>query len=452
MLWLIIAPSLFLPAVYLLRQKIMGKYLATIVCMGTALLAFNLPYPQITRLMGHVLIFDTLVAYIVALLFIGMACLFVVALHFSDDTLFYPIGLTILIILTIAIILRHLGVTILLFEFAIILAVFIVQGNRPNSARAALRFLVMMTLAVPFLLLANWQINQYQIIVKDSTFFLQLQFLIGCGFGIMFAVFPFHGWLSGISFEAKPYIAVFIFITFPTITFIIFFQLLEQHSWIINLIYDQEIIFTVGLATIIFAGVMTSSQRSLNSLMGYATLFNIGSNVMLLSLLSLSTLRVILFSIFVQQIALLLIALAGTYIEFIAKGNSFEQVHGLGKILPVPTIGLMVGGLTLAGVPFTAGFVSRQILLQSFMDMDVRWGAIILLGGLGVAIGYLRGGYMLVDTKHTTDILPVMSHDKPAINLLIFILIAITCGIGLFPQSVLQWFERLTQSLQIPVF
>jgi formate hydrogenlyase subunit 3/multisubunit Na+/H+ antiporter MnhD subunit len=71
--------------------------------------------------------------------------------------------------------------------------------------------------------------------------------------------------------------------------------------------------------------------------------------------------------------------------------DGFAQIRGTAYKMPVATAGLVIGGLTLAGAPLTAGFAPYWQLLRSMADVDLVWLVLLVVGGLGVTIGYLRG-------------------------------------------------------------
>jgi len=50
----------------------------------------------------------------------------------------------------------------------------------------------------------------------------------------------------------------------------------------------------------------------------------------------------------------------------------------------------MVGGLGLAGFPLTVSFGPRWTLIQTLLGTQPTWGLLIVVGQLGVVLGYLR--------------------------------------------------------------
>lgn len=442
--WLIVFPLIFLPPIYLLRRWMVGALLAILVCLISAYLAWEIvPQDELLRFLGRPIRFDHISAYVIALLCLVTAGLFFVSLNVPQGWSFYPLGLLILTLFTAAIINRHLGIIALIIEIVVLLSVFIIQGGRLGSIRAALRFLVMMTLAVPLFLLAAWQIDQYRLNLDNAPFLSQAALLVGGGFSLWLGVAPLHGWLSSIAAEAKSGIAAFVFITFPAVATLILLHLLESSPWLADIPRATEIMILAGLFTAVVGGGFASVQRAFGPLMGYAALFDLGASLIALGLRTELGQMIVIFSILVRASALVLIAASSAALEFRAEGDVFQQVRGLAKSLPLPTIGLIAGGLTLAGAPFTAGFVARWLLLQSLASIDPRWPLLILLGSLGVAIGYIRGLSSLIDPAPPRIAYP----QQWGLNLIISGLVLFCLGLGFFPQLVLETVRELARSI-----
>jgi multicomponent Na+:H+ antiporter subunit D len=175
--------------------------------------------------------------------------------------------------------------------------------------------------------------------------------------------------------------------------------------------------------------------------MGYTALFDLGVDLVALGLGTERGRTVILFALFVRAVALVLIAASTAWLDYRGGGDAFERVRGLARSLPVPTIGLMVGGLTLAGAPFTAGFVSHWLLFEQLGQVDSRWPFLLLLGSLGVVIGYIRGLRVLVDTP---PLLPTQPQ-RWILNIMVSALALLCLGLGFFPQTVLNIIRQLTE-------
>jgi formate hydrogenlyase subunit 3/multisubunit Na+/H+ antiporter MnhD subunit len=138
------------------------------------------------------------------------------------------------------------------------------------------------------------------------------------------------------------------------------------------------------------------------------------------------------------------------------SSDGFAQIKGIAYQMPVATAGLLIGGLTLAGSPFTAGFAPYWQLLSSVAATDGRWLALFVLGGLGVAIGYLRGFQAALSLSRSGDLKRGGASDaflklqEPPLLLILIGLLAFACiGLGFFPALLIEPLQAV--STRIPL-
>ena len=459
-LWLIALPIGLAPIVYILRRVGLGAIVAAIITFLSAWLAANLPTGVVLNLLGRPIALDALSQTTLTLVFSATSILFLTltllsvaqekrVTHFGKVTgqegrVFYPAALIILGLFVAASLSRHLGITAIFIELAAILMVFVIQTQRLESTRAALRFLTVVSLATPIFLLAAWRIDAYQLSGGIVTLaeIDQTAMLVGIGFALWLAVVPFHGWLTSTATESAPITAVFVLITFPMVVFSTLINLFADLPWLTNSTFLMNAILIAGVATAFVGGVWASMQRGFSELMGYAALYNIGCTLALLGLGGQAAVLTILVNLTVRALALVLIAVSTSTLYLRVASDGFSYVNGMVREMPLAAAGLIIGGLTLAGTPFTAGFAPYWQLLRSAAANNPSWVIFLVLGGLGVAVGYLRGLWALLGSNRSveraskpfsTNIL--RNSQEPRFLMIIIIVVAFICILtGLFPN------------------
>ena len=477
-LWLIALPIGAAPIVYLFRRVGVGAVVAALVAFFSAWLAIRLPSGLALNFLGRSIEFDSLSQLMLSILFVTTAGLFLISsvsvpfiagmrtkvveadvLRGAGRT-FYPISLAILGLLVAASLSRHLGITAIFIEAAAILAVLIIQGSRLESTRAAQRFLVLMSLATPFFLVVAWRVDQFQLmgVSQPAGVLQQTAVLVGVGFAFWLAIVPFHGWLSATAAEASPASATFILVAFPVVAFLTLIHLVADVPWLANASQLFWALSVAGVATACVGGLLTAVQRGLSGLMGYTALYDLGCIVAVLGIGGQAAIITVLVSLVVRSLALTLIAASISAIRLQISGDGFAQMRGLGRRMPLATVGLVVGGLTLAGAPLTIGFAVRWQLLQVIAAVDPHWSVFLTLAGLGVAVGYLRGLFALLphpapDTqkvqwqrKRTSTL------HEPSLLVVIITFLSVDCiALGLFPAVLIQPLQTLAAGIFVPI-
>ena len=139
----------------------------------------------------------------------------------------------------------------------------------------------------------------------------------------------------------------------------------------------------------------------------------------------------------------LFIALGAFWYKF-----GITQVHnfrGLGKTMPVTMAGFTIAGLSLIGVPFTAGFVSKLALLQAALERGWWWAAAIIVISSVIALVYI--GRML-EAAYLGDVpekdgKPLPRSEAPLMLLIPLWVLALTSvAIGVAPD----WIQDISQA------
>lgn len=448
-LWLVILPMAASPLVYFARRWSVGVLLAALVAFLTGSLAWSLPPTNPFRLMGRLVLLDSLTQHVLALLFFTAALLFLIAWQLPQGRELYPLGLVMLGLFAAASMSRHLGISALLMVLAAIAAAPVVQGGQSGATRAAWRLLVMMCLALPFLLLASWRIDLYREDVENAIYLGQAAVFLGLGIAIWLAVVPLHGWLTAVGAEAPPIPAALVLTGFPLLGLVALLQVLTEATWFTWHEPSGQILLFAGLMALGLGGLLAAVQRSLGMLLGYAALFDLGSLLVALAVGGDGGAQAFYAGLAIRALGLGLVATATAALRLRAGGYAFDALRGAAYQTPLAAAALMVGGFTLAGLPLTAGFFPRWLLIRDLAQVDARWAWLLVGGGLGVAIGYLRGlKAMLAPAADPNG--PDPARPTWAVIIPLVALVALSVGLGFFPDPLLKVVQELLTAYPLP--
>jgi multicomponent Na+:H+ antiporter subunit D len=81
-----------------------------------------------------------------------------------------------------------------------------------------------------------------------------------------------------------------------------------------------------------------------------------------------------------------------------AGSTRFRDVAGLARRMPLTSFGLVLAGLSLVGIPGTAGFVTKWYLIRASLDHGSWWLAALIVASSLIALGYVwrfvEGAYL----------------------------------------------------------
>jgi multicomponent Na+:H+ antiporter subunit D len=137
----------------------------------------------------------------------------------------------------------------------------------------------------------------------------------------------------------------------------------------------------LGIAGVIYGGLGAIGTHNAKRMLAYSTLAQVGFILVAIGWgtpLALAAAVIFTFNHSLVKAAMLM--LAGVVASRApVKTASFAVVQGLGKYMPGAGALFLVGGLALAGIPPTNGFISKMTLFQSGIQAE-QWWSLMLLG------------------------------------------------------------------------
>jgi multicomponent Na+:H+ antiporter subunit D len=134
--------------------------------------------------------------------------------------------------------------------------------------------------------------------------------------------------------------------------------------------------------------------------------------------------------------------------------DQVKSLRGLGWEAPVSTLALTLGGLSIAGLPISAGFVWRWVLYRSLAPASPGIVLLLLAATAGVVIGVWRGLSSLLappepaEEENGAEESPkeeTLSEGKLMVGIVMLGMIACV-AVGLFPQYLAPLATRLAET------
>lgn len=392
------------PVIWLLRRwETVAALLAAGISLLLALVAWRLPLDQPVQLGGRQVALGETVSVLgrelvmsqadrldLVFIFLLAAGLFLFAWRVSQGWTFYPLGLALLAVLSGALLVESHIFAVLLLQIAAALCVFLIQGGQVGSTRGALRFLTFVTLAIPPILVTSWLLGRYELTPDDTSLLDVSTLLFAFGFAILMGVVPFHTWVPAVSADAPPLVSTFVLGIFYAVVWFIMLDLIESFEWLAGHPDFRIALSYSGYAMITLGGGLAAVQQRLGRLMGYAALVDMGTAQLALGLRTAAGLNAAFFVLGTRAVSLTVMAMGISVIRHRAEGDDFDKLVGWGRHVPWATAALVVGGLSLAGLPPGAGFAARWSITRLIAREQPAGAMLLLLAGVAVGVGVVR--------------------------------------------------------------
>jgi len=301
------------------------------------------------------------------------------------------LGLMLVCLFTAATLIGEVLLAPVILALAATIAVFACQADRVGSTRGSLRWLVMSVLAVPMFLLALPYLERAQLTPENLAGFEFAARLIGIGLLLLLAGAPFHAAVPAVAAESPPVVATLLILCRDVVVLFLLDSILRTYPWLTGFYDVSRWLLWIGLLTVGWSGIMASVQQEYGQLFGYASLFGYGATLMALGIGGSDglTLAVGLFA--ARSLSMLTCGVGMSVVKHYCQGLGFARVGESARALPVSLAGMFLGGLSLAGLPLTAGLAGYWVLVQYLGQSLPRASIVAILSGLGVSVGYLRG-------------------------------------------------------------
>ncbi len=338
----------------------------------------------------------------------------------------------------------------------------IAMGKDRQALWASYQYLIMGTIGATFILIGiglmyqmTGTLNMEDLsqrlpeVAQTRTVFTAFAFVI-VGICLKLALFPLHLWLPN-AYAYAPSIVTAFFAA--TATKVAVYLLIRFTFSIFGLSFSfthlplQTLFIVLGLVGIFVASVAAIYQSNIKQLFAYSSIAQIGYMIVGFSVATVSGLTATLLHLFNHALMKSAIFLALGAVVYRVGNVQLSSFYGLGRQMPLTMAAIVVGGLSLIGVPLTVGFVSKWYLLLALLEQGWWPAAVLVLLGSLLAVVYV---WKVVEAAYFKEPLATATPVKEApmtFIIPIWILIIANIYFGIDTRLSVQVAEAAAQSL-----
>lgn len=284
--------------------------------------------------------------------------------------------------------------------------ILIAGGPRREALTAVFKYLIMGTIGATFYLigvglvymmtgtlnLADMEARIHA--VADAKPILLAAGFITVGLALKAAVFPLHVWLPN-AYRFAPHavtiflaacstkVALYVLLRFD---FLVFQGNLPGHD-----IQFAGFLMPLAVLAVLVGSAVALCERNLKRLLAYSSIAQMGYVLLGASFVSVTGLTAGIVHMFNHALAKAALFVAVACLAMRIGDLSLDGLAGAGRRMPLTMAGFIVAGLSLIGVPGTAGFITKWHLVLAALDsggIGIALVAVILVGSL-MAVGYI---------------------------------------------------------------
>lgn len=283
------------------------------------------------------------------------------------------------------------------------------MGRQRRALTAAYQYLIMGTIGATFLLIGIGLIyaetgtlnmmdlsSRLPAVFEHHTVHTAFAFII-VGVGLKLAMFPLHLWLPNAYTYAPSAVTVFLAATATKVAVYVMLRLVFTvfSTGFAYVTPTNDMFMLLGVLGVIVASIYAINQHDAKRLLAYSSVAQIGYILMGMGFASALGLTASVVHIFNHALMKGALFMAVGALVYRIGYSQISQFKGLGRQMPWTFAALVIAGLSLIGVPGTAGFISKWYLVQAAIEQQAWFIAVVILGGSLLAVVYM---WKLVET------------------------------------------------------
>jgi multicomponent Na+:H+ antiporter subunit D len=200
------------------------------------------------------------------------------------------------------------------------------------------------------------------------------------GIGLKLAIYPLHLWLPNAYTFAPSAVTAFLA---ATATKVAVYVLIRFMFSVFHPGFDFEVavlhfvILPFGLIAMFAASFVAIFQTDLKRMLAYSSIAQIGYMLLGIGLISTTGLTAAIVHLFNHGITKAALFMGVGALVLKCGSSFYDRIPGMGKTMPWTSGAIVIGGVSLIGVPGTAGFVSKWVLVQAALEKG--WWPIAVL-------------------------------------------------------------------------
>lgn len=274
--------------------------------------------------------------------------------------------------------------------------------------------------------------------------------LLIAGFGFKMGLVPFHMWLPDTYEGSPPPIAALLAAGTKKAGFAALIRTVVMGAVALNLDWTLAL-GIIAVMTMTVGNVAAIMQRSLSRMLAYSSIGHAGYILIGLAVAPFSTVGVsgALFHILNHAVmkGAAFIAIAGI-VATLAVTN-LDKLRGLGRRMPITSIGLVISLLALAGVPPLTGFWSKLMLFGGSIEAGAAasWAPWLAVAGvLNSALSLAYYGWIIRKMYFEGETERRVSEPRSIVAVMIFSIV-IMVGFGVYPEPLIQFAEHAAPAI-----
>jgi multicomponent Na+:H+ antiporter subunit A len=280
---------------------------------------------------------------------------------------------------------QNLILSMLILQGALVILMMVVPHNAGTFAPTNMRTLVMLVIAGAALTVSAWLMEN-----PGARGVGPLGLAVGTC--IVLGVFPFFVWQLPIYRSGSSLACIVFGVAIPHLLLVRMLTL--EGGGLLTLAggAPAALLLHAGIATFVVGCVGALAQQTMSGALGYMALGELGFVLMALGSHTPATQALAMLHLILRGAAIVALSVGVGVLRHSFGSDSLSSLRGALRRAPLTSLGMLLAGLSLAGFPPLAGFVTRLALYRNVALQDLGWALVLAAIGLAPACVVVRFG------------------------------------------------------------
>ena len=274
----------------------------------------------------------------------------------------------------------------------------VAMGKDRRALVAAFEYLVLGAIGASFFLMAigliysatgSLNISDIALQIKPALATLPIKMALAfltVGLALKIGIFPLHLWLTNSYTNAPSFVSAFLGGTTANIGIYVIIRItygVFGRDFSYELLPLGHILIFLGSAGFIVASVVAILQDNVKRMLAYSSVAQIGYIIIGIGLANIQGISGALMQVVFHAATKTAMFMTAGAVMFMKGGVRIENFAGIGRRMPFTMSVFIISGLSLVGIPGTAGFIAKWNLLQAAISAGM-WSvfAMIIISSL----------------------------------------------------------------------
>jgi multicomponent Na+:H+ antiporter subunit D len=280
----------------------------------------------------------------------------------------------------------------------------IAMGRDRRAVLSSYQYLVMGTIGTTFLLIGigflyimTGTLNLHDLaqrlpeVTETRTIRAAFAF-IAVGVSLKLALFPLHLWLPNAYTYAPSMVTVFLSATATKVAIYVMLRFFYS-VFGVDFSFDElsmgYVLMPLALLGILIPSIVAIFQDNVKRMLAYSSVAQVGYIILGISFASTLGVMASMLHLFNHAVTKAALFMALGCIVYRVGSTQIDRMAGIARDMPWTMAAFVVGGLSLIGVPLTAGFVTKWHLILAALEGGWWPVAVFLLGTSLLAVIYI---------------------------------------------------------------